>query len=664
LTIVCGRTDIEESLAMRIRWGLGPVFVFESIIAARKWQIYVLRSLFVSVLLVGICFAWNSLMARHGGIPVPTPAQRHILVEFGEQLYLCVAVVQVVFVLLAAPAVTAGAICLDRARGTLTHVMVTDLSNTEIVLGKLAARLTPIIGLIAASVPVMAIGFLLGGVIPEAVATLFLSSVAIATLGASLALLISVRVRKSHEVLMVVYAAWFLWLMSLPIWLGLSQNNANMPRPPDWFYMLNPFVLVYAPYTMPARFGLLNLALFLAVTGSMTCLLAVRSVRTLRREPAAERPRSEKWEHRWNAARARFFSWLPSPSLDGNPVLWREWHRNRPSRTARRVWSLYIVGSLFATFIGFCSLVADGITAGMPVLIVVNMFQVPIGLLFLSVMAPTALSEERVRGSLDALMSTPLSTASIVMGKWWGAFRIVPKLALLPALSSIAFALSVPESGLWFGTLQIRPPDTVDRTAAGLLPIAWILAHGAFLTSLGLALATWTARPARAITLSVVYYLAITIGSLFLVEIFIAPALMDYAYRSVATIDNSTPVGQRAWQQAWKEARERVAWINRGLICVSPMAGPVQSAQELVHGFSGPMRKRFWAVQAGLIGVLLGSAAILVGLTIATFDRCIGRMREGPSRQGPSPGAGPRRMATNAPQEAFVVAACGPYDEE
>ena len=32
-----------------------------------------------------------------------------------------------------------------------------------------------------------------------------------------------------------------------------------------------------------------------------------------------------------------FPSWA-GPSLDGNPVLWREWHRNQPSRLARVLW--------------------------------------------------------------------------------------------------------------------------------------------------------------------------------------------------------------------------------------------------------------------------------------------------------------------------------------
>ena len=53
--------------------------------------------------------------------------------------------------------------------------------------------------------------------------------------------------------------------------------------------------------------------------------------------------------------------------------------------------------------------------------------------------AGTVLSEERVRGSLDVLLATPMSTRSILWGKWWGAFRRVPWLAFWPSL--IAFSM-------------------------------------------------------------------------------------------------------------------------------------------------------------------------------------------------------------------------------
>src|SRR5207248_5890046 len=67
--------------------------------------------------------------------------------------------------------------------------------------------------------------------------------------------------------------------------------------------------------------------------------------------------------------------------------------------------------------------------------------QVLVGLLLVSVAAPNPLAEERARGSLDVLLATPLSTRSILGGKWWGTYRAVPRLAFLPSLSAAAIVL-------------------------------------------------------------------------------------------------------------------------------------------------------------------------------------------------------------------------------
>ena len=69
---------------------------------------------------------------------------------------------------------------MDRARGTLAHMLMTDLSDAEIVLGKLAARLLPVLGLVACTWPVMAISSLLGGIDPIALTLAFAIIVAMA----------------------------------------------------------------------------------------------------------------------------------------------------------------------------------------------------------------------------------------------------------------------------------------------------------------------------------------------------------------------------------------------------------------------------------------------------------------------------------------------------
>ena len=48
-------------------------------------------------------------------------------------------------------------------------------------------------------------------------------------------------------------------------------------------------------------------------------------------------------------APARLVDYLPGPPLDGNPVLWREWHRKRPSRWTGRFWTAYAIASTLAS---------------------------------------------------------------------------------------------------------------------------------------------------------------------------------------------------------------------------------------------------------------------------------------------------------------------------
>jgi ABC-2 family transporter protein len=92
-------------------------------------------------------------------------------------------------------------------------------------------------------------------------------------------------------------------------------------------------------------------------------------------------------------------------------------------RAPLRGFSLYSIG-----------LMIDGQHWDRELGMVVNALQVAVGLLMLSVSAATSLAEERQRGSLEVLMATPLPTRSIVWGKWWGTFRSVPRLLILPSL--------------------------------------------------------------------------------------------------------------------------------------------------------------------------------------------------------------------------------------
>ena len=147
------------------------MFAYEWLITSRRWQLYAGRAGFVGLLLFGMIVAWRSGRAA---MPSGPSVSLQTLASYGQQLFLTTVTIELCLVLLAAPAATAGAICLDKARGTLDHMLATDLSNAEIVLGKLAVRLVPVLGLIACVLPLSALTSLLGGIDPTALFGSFL----------------------------------------------------------------------------------------------------------------------------------------------------------------------------------------------------------------------------------------------------------------------------------------------------------------------------------------------------------------------------------------------------------------------------------------------------------------------------------------------------------
>jgi len=229
------------------RWpGLGPVFAYEWRMASRRWQGYALRSLLVLLLLLGLSGVW---LGNHDGTRELSVQQ---LAEIGRGFYAVTTLIVLGLVGLAAPAATAGAICLDKARGNLTLLFSTDLTDAEIVLGKLAARLVPVLGLIACAAPVQALATLLGGVDPAMPTGAILVCLACAVFGCTLALTLSIWGKKTHEVLLSTYAFGILWLLSAPIWAGLASMLPGWARPawlPSHMALLpyNPVFLVIAP---------------------------------------------------------------------------------------------------------------------------------------------------------------------------------------------------------------------------------------------------------------------------------------------------------------------------------------------------------------------------------------------------------------------------------
>jgi ABC-type transport system involved in multi-copper enzyme maturation permease subunit len=551
---------------MASRWGLGPVFAYEWLKASRRWQGYAGRAVFVAVLLLGLASVWVGQLGGESLVPIRAMA------EIGRGFYNVIVVTQLTLVFLAAPAATAGSICQDKVSGTLAQMLLTDLSDAEIVLGKLAARLVPVLGLVCAALPVLALATLLGGVDPLHLTSVFLVTVGAAVFGCTLAMTFSIWGSKPYEVLLATYAFFAVWMLAIPA-LDRIQWSWPIVPVPSWMRVTHPYILALQPW----EFGLIDgvvLSSGLVLISAGLVVLSVAKMRGVIVGQADAPASSGRSRGLLDVLRdALPFGFGRPPSLDGQPVLWYEVHRQRPSAWIRALIRLYFALAIVFTLIA----IEDALRGGwwnrtrLPAFVVA--FQVAMSLPLLLVAATTALVEERVRGSLDILMATPVSSRSIVLAKWWGVYRQVPRLVVLPAILA---AVLIWVSGGWL--------------AAGLLVLC-ILTNAAFWTSLGLALSTWIPRTGRAIATAAVLYALLGLG--------------------------------------WPMLTQTVFHTNWRLGVGLTVGSPSHATFDLTCAIEQP---RYFGPDFALFPIWIVVQAILaLGLllaTLATFDRSIGRMGE------------------------------------
>ncbi len=493
---------------MRLNPSPGPVFKFECLTTSRRWTNFAGRALFIGLLLVVLGFVvWyiERTYAMRG--------RRVDLVTAGEIFFCSIVSTQLCLLFLMAPAVAADAICLDKSRGALLPLMTTQLSSYEIVMGKFTARCLPILGYVICGLPVMAICLMMGGIHPEVIFGALLVCCGVALVGGSAAVLLSVLCSKTYEVILVCYLAWILFLIMLPIGAVLP---IWMTAPIAWTYIPefikygNPFYLCLAPYVNPGSVDMVDFVYYLLACLGISAVFLGLATLLLRRVVIRQGATPNKKERRsWWTRRRRWLR-LPGPSLDGNPVLWREWHRQRPSRWVRGVWYLYGFLALSASIYCFIYSVFGDDRFQREVGIIINAFQVSVGLLLVSVSGVTSLQDERVRGSLDVLLTTPIPSFQVYWGKWWGCFRVVLKLAILPTfVASGAFVRKLLDGG------RVLEPDFAPGSGYFVLMPLIVCCYGAWIVRVVLALGTGISRPGRAMAASVTVFILFTVGLLF-----------------------------------------------------------------------------------------------------------------------------------------------------
>ena len=163
----------------------GPIIAREVLTAPRPIRFYVARASYVGLLFVLMWTAWQSLIGWRD------VREFGVLARFGDILYGMFAMLQLTLIMFFAPLFTAASIAHEKDRRTFVLLLMTDLSDLEIVLGKLTAGLMNILTALAAGVGLLCVCTLLGGISFGQVATLFAVTASSGVAGGALGLVIA-----------------------------------------------------------------------------------------------------------------------------------------------------------------------------------------------------------------------------------------------------------------------------------------------------------------------------------------------------------------------------------------------------------------------------------------------------------------------------------------
>jgi ABC-type transport system involved in multi-copper enzyme maturation permease subunit len=427
---------------------------------------YIVRAAYVAVLLILMSTAWLVLTG--------TQLVRDVgdLARFGMILFQILAPLQLALVMFSSALLAASAVAQEKDRRTLVLLLLTNLTNSELVLGKLMASLLHILVLVAAAVPVFMMTAMFGGVSFEQIGRVFAVTLVAALTCGSLGSILALWREKTFQALAMTVLVLVLWLSVWEIvasgalgagWLGISAQT--------WAAGFSPWQAVMEatrPYleSDPAlgRLGT-PVNLFLTIgTGLflLTNLLAVAMVRVW--NPSRETRQMTREDETWNrqsiwgveydlaqeasgdvapsgaaaekpaaetVSAARPKKPASTRQVWDNPVIWREictWAYGRRILVIRLVYLL-----LFAMAAGtlyWASQSGNPLTRETASLALVPLFL--LSLVLVNAQSVTSLTSERDGGAIDLLLVSDLTPKEIVFGKLGGVFYNTKEMVLLP----------------------------------------------------------------------------------------------------------------------------------------------------------------------------------------------------------------------------------------
>ncbi|MCI0640618.1 MAG: ABC transporter permease [Gemmataceae bacterium] len=482
---------------------LGPIFGREWLTLPRRSRHYLMRSVYLGALWVLLLTIWQTSVGWRQSATLGDQAR------FGLLSFQLLTYVQLLLVLFFAALTAASAIAQEKDRRTFVLLLLTDMRNYEIVLGKLFGSLLQLVLFLAGTAPLLALLLLLGGIAP---AQIFEALLVLATTGlaaGSLGGLVALWREKTFQALaltslfLVLYLCLVQSLALLPLAVGSISHEA-VATLQAW---LQPFLAlqkVVDPLDntgpVPTAYGFAGAMLFLTLVLNGLGVWKLR-VWNPAGEPIIQREEAEKAQEEIDRAKAHA---APGAVRDvwANPILWREIATRAYGRRPLMVKVAYF--AVFALICYFAFTAGSGDWAAARGLVPVGI----LSMLLVAAQAVTAITNERDLGALDLLLVTDLTPREFIFGKLWGILYNVKEFLLPPLILTAVYAFR----GLLASSPPGHPEMLFGKNLEAFLCIAiatMILFAFAMVLGLHVALRHQNSRVAILNTLGTVFFLSI-----------------------------------------------------------------------------------------------------------------------------------------------------------
>jgi ABC-type Na+ efflux pump permease subunit len=512
---------------------LGPIFNREFITVPRRSSHYVTRAAYLGGLWVLGITAWLATVGWTRSATLGETAR------FGPLLFQLLTFVQLALFLFFSALSAASAVALEKDRRTFILLLMTDLRNHEIVLGKLLGSLLPIALLLLGSVPLLMLLLLLGGVAPDQVAQALAivagTSLAAGSLGGLIALWRD-RTFQSLALTVLFLVLYLCVVEALGVLPALIPSLAgwDVARVQEW---LNPFRALWTvlDISVAPEVGLAPAYVFALVMVGLSVLLNAWGLVRLRvwnpsGEPIMQRETPDEVEEKERSEKDRALAHAAPGAVrpvTGNPIFWREVFTRAYGRRPLLVKTAYF---LVLAFICYSALAP--VLRGERVPFAAAYGLIPVGvlsLLLVAAQAATAITSERDTGALDLLLVTDLSPGEFVFGKLGGIVYNTKEYLLPPLLLAGVYAV--------YGLLASPPAGHKElegpMNATSLLCVVGsVVVLLAFVMVLGIhvALRTPNSRMAVINTLSTVFFLSV--GTLVCIALILINGRFEYQWGS------------------------------------------------------------------------------------------------------------------------------------